>query len=186
MPVEANAAPGETGAIPEHAPVVIYRNGQLTINAENTTLADVLKLVAERTGAMIDVPPGSGLEHIVEHSGPGRANDILTQLLNGSHFNFIIVNSPQHPDDPTQVLLSLQRTDTDTPNTVSVEPQTQSSPFWKPPEPVASAPILPPQFDSSLAPPKDSESLSPEALGELMKAKARELREKAQQETQPQ
>ncbi|MFZ3263793.1 MAG: hypothetical protein WA172_07320 [Terriglobales bacterium] len=183
LPVEGSAVPGETGAIAAHAPVVIYRNGQLTINAENATLGDVLKLVAEKTGATIDVPPGSGQERIVEHSGPGRANDILTQLLNGSHFNFIIVNSPQHPDDPTQVLLSLQRPETDTPSTASVAPaQPQASPYWKPPEPGLS--VLPPQYDSTLTPPP--QGLSPEALGELMKAKAKELLEKAQQEAPPQ
>ncbi len=183
LPVEGSAAQGETGAVVEHAPVVIYRNGRLTINAENATLADVLKLVAEKTGATIDVPPGSGQERIVEHSGPGRANDILTQLLNGSHFNFIIVNSPQHPDDPTQVLLSLQRPETDGPSTASVSPpQPQASPYWKPPEPGPS--VLPPQYDSSLTPPP--QGLSPEALGELMKAKGKEILEKAQQEAPPQ
>ena len=183
LPLEASAAPGETVGITEHAPVVTYRNGKLTIDAENTTLADVLKLVAEKTGATIDLPPGSGLERIVEHSGPGRANDVLTQLLNGSHFNFIIVNSPQHPYEPTQVVLSLQRADTDTPTAVSVAPPTQPSPYWTPPTDVGPVP-LPPQYDSSLTAPK--EELTPEARGELMRAKGRELLEKARQEAPPQ
>jgi hypothetical protein len=183
LPLEASAAPGETVGITEHAPVVTYRNGKLTIDAENTTLADVLKLVAEKTGATIDLPPGSGLERIVEHSGPGRANDVLTQLLNGSHFNFIIVNSPQHPYEPTQVVLSLQRADTDTPTAVSVAPPTQPSPYWTPPTDVGPVP-LPPQYDSSLTAPK--EELTPEARGELMRAKGQELLEKARQEAPPQ
>jgi hypothetical protein len=183
LPVEASTAPGDTVGITEHAPVVTYRNGQLTIDAENTTLADVLKLVAEKTGATIELPPGSGLERIVEHSGPGRANDVLTQLLNGSHFNFIIVNSPQHPYEPAQVVLSLQRADTDAPAAVSVAPATQPSPYWTPPADVGPVP-LPPQYDSSLAAPK--EELTPEARGELMKAKGRELLEKARQEAPPQ
>jgi hypothetical protein len=183
LPLEASAAPGETVGITEHAPVVTYRNGRLTIDAENTTLADVLKLVAEKTGATIDLPPGSGLERIVEHSGPGRANDVLTQLLNGSHFNFIIVNSPQHPYEPTQVVLSLQRADTDTPTAVSVAPPTQPSPYWTPPTDVGPVP-LPPQYDSSLTAPK--EELTPEARGELMRAKGQELLEKARQEAPPQ
>ena len=183
LPLEASAAPGETVGIMEHAPVVTYRNGKLTIDAENTTLADVLKLVAEKTGATIDLPPGSGLERIVEHSGPGRANDVLTQLLNGSHFNFIIVNSPQHPYEPTQVVLSLQRADTDTPTAVSVAPPTQPSPYWTPPTDVGPVP-LPPQYDSSLTAPK--EELTPEARGELMRAKGQELLEKARQEAPPQ
>ncbi len=88
-------------------PVVSYRDGQLAIDAENSTLAEVLKLVAEKTGAVIDVPPGSGLERIAEHTGPARAEDVLTWLLNGSPFDFVIVGSPQPPHAPTLVLLSL-------------------------------------------------------------------------------
>jgi len=92
---------------PAHAltpPVVTYRDGQLAIDAENSTLADVLQVVAEKTGALIDVPPGSGLERIVEHTGPGHAEDVLATLLNGSAFDFIIVGSSRSRD-PIQVLL---------------------------------------------------------------------------------
>jgi hypothetical protein len=166
--------------------IVTYQNGQLTIRADGATLADVLTQVAAKTGATIEVPPGSGLERIVEHSGPGRPNEILTQLLNGSHFNFIIVASPQHPDSPTHVLLSLQRADTETPATVAAAPAVQSSPLWTPPPPSLEPQPLPPQYDSSLAPPKDKDELSPEARGELMKAKMRELIEKSQQQSPPQ
>jgi hypothetical protein len=93
------------------APVVTYRDGQLAIDAVNSTLAEVLKLVAQKTGAVIDVPPGSGLERIVEHTGPARAEDVLTSLLNGSAFDFVIVGSPQPPHGPTLVLLSLHGAD---------------------------------------------------------------------------
>jgi hypothetical protein len=89
--------------------VVMYANGQLTINAENLTLAALLKLIAEKTGALIDLPPGTGGERIFEHAGPGKPNDVLTQLLNGSHFNFVIVNSPQDPNAVAQVLLTVEQ-----------------------------------------------------------------------------
>ena len=111
LPDVVAGAPGTVVDTP-HSPVVTYRDGQLTIDAENSTLAAVLELVAEKTGAMIDVPSGSGLEQIVEHTGPGRAEDVLTHLLNGSAFDFIIVGSSQHPHDPTQVLLFPHRADT--------------------------------------------------------------------------
>ena len=57
LPEEAGAAPAETTAPTQHAPVVTYRDGQLTIDAQNWTVAQVLKLVAEATGATIDAPP---------------------------------------------------------------------------------------------------------------------------------
>ncbi len=183
LPAEPGMLAGETSSMAAPTPTVTYQNGQLTIRADGATLADVLTQVAAKTGATIEVPPGSGLEHIVEHSGPGRPNEILTQLLNGSQFNFIIVASPQHPDSPTQVLLSLQRSDTETPATVAAAPAAQTSPLWTPPPPSTEPQPLPPQYDSSLAPPKDKDELSPEARGELMKAKMRELIEKSQQQT---
>lgn len=101
---------------------VSYQNGDLTINAENTTLAAVLESIAKKTGAVIDVPAGSGLERIVDHIGPAPPSDVLTQLLNGSHFNFVIVSSPEHPNVPAQVLLSMR--DSEAP-VASVQPSQQ-------------------------------------------------------------
>jgi hypothetical protein len=89
-------------------PIVTYRDGQLTIDAQNSTLAEVLKLVAQKSGAKIEVPPGSGLDRIFEHAGPGPAQDVLVSLLNGSPYDFVIVSSPQTPNTPTQVLLTLR------------------------------------------------------------------------------
>ena len=80
VPDEVAAAPAGTVVSAQHPPVVTYRDGQLTINAQNSTLAEVLKLVAEKTGAVIEVPPGSGLDRIVEHTGPGQADDVLARL----------------------------------------------------------------------------------------------------------
>jgi hypothetical protein len=166
------------GATPD-APVVTYRDGQLTINAENSTLAAVLELVAQKTGAVIDVPPGSGLERIVEHTGPGRAEDVLARLLNGSPFDFVIVGSPQPPHDPMQVLLSLHTADT----TASLPPQLPKTPssasLWTPPQEVPAAAAVPYDLDGrNFQPPK--EPLTPEVLGQMMRDRAQQLREKLQ------
>jgi hypothetical protein len=182
LPDEVAAAPAGTVVLAQYAPVVTYRDGQLTIDARNSTLAEVLKLVAQKTGATIDVPPGSGLDRIFEHAGPGPAEVVLARLLNGSPFDFIIVSSPQHPQQLAQVLLSLRSADADVPNPAPAPRALTSPPAWTPPE-APSIQILPPQYDSSLTPPK--EPLSPEARGELMREKAREIRERAQQQYPP-
>jgi hypothetical protein len=175
------SVPAEKAAAP-HAPVVTYRDGQLTIDAENSTLAAVLQMIAEKTGAVIEVPPGSGLEHIFEHTGPGPVNDVLERLLNGSPFNFIIVSSAQNPNQPAQVLLSLHGPETDTPTPPTVAAAPPPSPaLWTPPPVVPSATVFTPMV---IEPPK--EPLSPEALGELMKDKAKELREQLQRQQQQQ
>ena len=151
-------APTQTG------PVVTYRDGQLTVDAENSTLAAVLKLIAEKTGAVIDVPPGSGQERIFEHTGPGQANDVLERLLNGSAFNFIIVSSAQHVDQPAEVLLSLRGPEA--PVVASVQPKPVNIvPSTAPPP---QAPTAMPSIDL-VALPKDVDQLSPEERGELMR-----------------
>jgi hypothetical protein len=128
---------------------------------------------------VIDIPPGSGQERIFEHTGPAPANDVLERLLNGSPFNFIIVSSPQHPNQPAEVLLSLHGPDTETPSVAVVPPKPSlSPPLWTPPEtPASTAAVLSLPVDT---PPK--EPLSPEALGEMMKERARLLRDQLQKQ----
>ena len=134
--------------------VVTYANGQLTINAENLTLAALLKLIAEKTGAVIDLPPGTGHERIFEHAGPGKPNDVLTQLLNGSHFNFVIVNSPQDPNAVAQVLLTVE--------------QEGASPAAAPRTEVLAARAQEPA-PSPYPAKKPAEDMSPDQRGEYMK-----------------
>jgi hypothetical protein len=183
LPIQAERSSAGSGLAaaeaPLHGPVVTYRDGQLTIDAENSTLAAVLELVAEKTGAVIEVPPGSGLERIVEHTGPGRAEDVLASLLNGSPFDFVIVGSPQPPHVPMQVLLSLHTADTP----ASLPPQLPQTPtsasLWTPPQDAPTVAAVPYELDSrNLEPPK--EPLSPEVLGQMMRDRAQRLREKLQ------
>jgi hypothetical protein len=155
---------------------VTYGDGQLSINAENETLAAVLQLVAEKTGAVIEVPPGTGTERIFEHAGPGQANEVLTQLLTGSHFNFVIVNSPQHPSEPEQVLLSLVRADPESPAPGSTSNALTAVPQVTPETGDAAARQV-----SSRRPPS-TQQLSPEEVEMMMQERTRELREQAQQQ----
>jgi hypothetical protein len=183
MPEEGAAV--AANASTQNGPTVTYRDGQLTIDARNSTLAEVLKLVAEKSGATIEIPPGSGQERIVEHAGPGPAQDVLARLLNGSAYDFIIVSSPQSPHGPAQVLLSLH-----SPDAPVVQPPvnrlavTASASLWTPPaeSPTAGA-VVPVPTDPGVLPPK--EQLTPEVLGKMMREKAAQLREQMQQQ-QPQ
>ena len=55
---------------PAAAPLVIYLNGKLSISAKNSTLGDVLRAIAAKTGAAIDVPENAN-ERVVSQLGPG-------------------------------------------------------------------------------------------------------------------
>jgi hypothetical protein len=160
---------------------VTYADGELTIDSENLTLAAVLQLVAEKTGAVIELPPGTGQERIIEHAGPGRAEDVLASLLNGSPFDFVIVGSPLRPHLPTQVLLSLHKAD-DTNATLAAQPPKPIVAAYTPPPEPAVAAVQPDLTGISFEVPK--EPLTPDDLSKLMKEKTQQLRERIQQQQQ--
>ena len=84
-------------------PQVSYQDKQLTIIAPNSTLADILRAVRKQTGADIEVP--SAPERVVTHLGPGPARDVLSDLLNGSRFNYVLLGSPGNDAILTRVVL---------------------------------------------------------------------------------
>jgi hypothetical protein len=91
--------------MPPQPPQVSYLNGQLLVIAHNSTLADVLSAVSSQTGAVIDVPPGSGGERVAGRMGPGPTRDVLAALLNGSQFDYVIVASLPNPARVEHVIL---------------------------------------------------------------------------------
>jgi len=87
------------------APEVTYHDGQLAIRSQGSTLAEVLKAIAQKTGAVIEVPAGGGMERVFERAGPANTDAVLRRLLTGSDFNFVILTPPQTPHKPARVLL---------------------------------------------------------------------------------
>ncbi|HXZ81051.1 MAG TPA: AMIN domain-containing protein [Terriglobales bacterium] len=89
------AAGAEVSGITPQKPKVIFQNGLLTIDAENSTMADILYEVSSQTGAQVDMPMAEGaFERVVAKLGPGNPRDVMTQLLQGSSFTYLIVESP--------------------------------------------------------------------------------------------
>ena len=91
--------------MPAMPPEVSFRDGQLTIVAENSTLADILRAVRAQTHASVDVPP-SATERVVSHFGPGPVRAVLAELLNGSHFNYVLLGSAADPAALDRVILT--------------------------------------------------------------------------------
>jgi hypothetical protein len=91
---------------PPSAPRVDWDGHQLSIRCENATLADVLVAVRERIKATIDLPPGAAAERVALDLGPGPAREVLTDLLSGSRFNYVIVASESNDEIVASVVLS--------------------------------------------------------------------------------
>jgi hypothetical protein len=86
---------GESGAqAMATRPQVTFQNGLLGIRAENSTMADVLRAVQRATGASIDFP-GFASERVNIDLGPGALRDIVTSLLDGSRYDYILLASQQ-------------------------------------------------------------------------------------------
>jgi hypothetical protein len=104
---------------PAAAPVVNYQNGKLTIVAKNSTLGDILRAIAAKTGAAIDLPEAAN-ERVVSQLGPAPARDVMAALLNGSHFNYVMVGTEADPKSVARVVLTAKREHTDSsPNSVA-------------------------------------------------------------------
>jgi hypothetical protein len=85
---------------------VSYENGLLSISSDKATLSEVLHLVQLRTGAEISIPAGAEQERVVAAIEPAPAPEVLARLLNGSHFNFLILNSASDPRQLDKVILT--------------------------------------------------------------------------------
>jgi AMIN domain len=85
---------------------VQFRNGRLSISTERASLDEILNEVRRQTGTEITVPPGAAQEQIVTNIGPLPIREALVSLLNGSRFNFIMVDSEREPGKLKSVILT--------------------------------------------------------------------------------
>ena len=97
------SVPANDVAVPPH---VSYANGQLLIDARNSTLKDILSAVEQRTGAAFDIGSGDTSERVVGRLGPGPARDVLADLFNGSHFNYVMLSPAGDPSALMRVVLT--------------------------------------------------------------------------------
>ena len=86
--------------------VVSFQNGLLRISSNKASLSEVLFAVHQRTGAEIAIPAGAEQEVVVAEIGPGAAPEVLSSLLTGSKFNFLILSSAADSRVLDRVILS--------------------------------------------------------------------------------
>jgi hypothetical protein len=101
--------------LPTSAPQVSFHNDQLMIVAHNSTLGDVLRAVRNQTGAAVEIP-ANATERVVGRFGPGPARDVLAVLLNGSHFNYVMLGSAANPNALDRVILTHKTGASETPS----------------------------------------------------------------------
>lgn len=100
------APPPTLDQLPPTPPQVRFQNGELTIDAHNSTLAQVLRAVQAKTGASIDIPGSAGSDRVATLIGPGQPRDVLNTLLNGSKFDYVILGVAGDPGAVQKVILT--------------------------------------------------------------------------------
>ena len=108
--------------LPATRPTVTYRNGQLAILANNSTLQDVLSAVRQQTGANIESSGLAAGDRVYVKLGPGAPKDVLAALLDGSRFNFAILSSASDPNAIAHVVLMPKSGSGVPPSTVAANP----------------------------------------------------------------
>ena len=131
MPAGNNAPPAATSVpaaqLPTPAPppkkVQINVQGDLlSLTSNKGSLAEVLNELQRLTGASVVVPPGAEQEEVAVSLGPASPREVISQLLNGSRYNFIIVGADNDANKVARLILTPK-----SPGGVTAEIQTNRS-----------------------------------------------------------
>ena len=143
----ARGAIAQTAESPARAtvpPKISYVNGQLSIDAAGSTLADLLAQVAALTGVKIDIPSGAASERMpVVELGPGPARQILASLLSDSNFDYLIQAADADPEKIQSVLLLAREKRGSGANGTDVVARASRAAAPPPEAPVEDSPVAP-------------------------------------------
>lgn len=101
-------------------PNVTWNSQGLRIQATNSSLSQILSAVSTQTGAKIE--GASSDERVFGEYGPGTARDVLSQLLRGSDYDFLMLGD-QGQGTPRQIILTARRNAAGNANHNNINPQ---------------------------------------------------------------
>jgi hypothetical protein len=111
-PLSANLAvpqppASSTPATSDHnvSAAVDYTSGQLTVISDRASLGQVLKLIAGKTGAVIDVASEVQQEPVVAKLGPSPVRDVLTALLDSPRIDYIVFGTGDEPGSLQRIVV---------------------------------------------------------------------------------
>ncbi|HMC32470.1 MAG TPA: hypothetical protein VKL99_16660 [Candidatus Angelobacter sp.] len=103
----AGSSPAPAGH--DASAAVDYASGQLTVVADNATLGFVLKLIAGKTGAVVDLAPELQKEPVVARLGPGSVREVLTGLLDSPRIDYIVLGNGDGPGSLQCIVVRVRR-----------------------------------------------------------------------------
>ena len=91
--------------MPPVPPKVSYQNGLLSVEATNSTLGDILNSIRTKAGIQIDGLQGA-TDRVAAKLGPAPADTVLTALLRGSRYDYLILGRPEQPEIVQRLILN--------------------------------------------------------------------------------
>jgi len=90
--------------LPAQAPRVSFDNGQLTIDAQNSSLKDVLTAICLQIGAGLDIAPGIADSRIAVHLA-GSPRQVISMLLYDPGLGYILIGLPGNAEGVQKIFL---------------------------------------------------------------------------------
>ncbi|MGC2695708.1 MAG: hypothetical protein WA738_07950 [Candidatus Angelobacter sp.] len=103
-PLVAAGVPGSTMSHDSSA-AVDYVSGRLTLVSDSAPLGYVLKLIARKTGAVVDLAPELQNEPVVARLGPGPVREVLTSLLDSPRIDYIVLGTGDEPGSLKRIVV---------------------------------------------------------------------------------
>ncbi len=104
-PAEQPPEPMTPEKLPAEPPTVSYAGGQLKIDSKNATLAEILDAIKSKTGTEFETIPEVAKERVAVHLS-GSPRQVLSDLLYGSKFGYVILTNPGDPSAVQKVVLT--------------------------------------------------------------------------------
>ena len=92
--------------MPPAPPQVTFRNGLLTVNAVNSTLASLLTAIRNKTGIEFEGAELAGQDRVAISMGPATEGEVLASILSGSNLDYMVMGRPDSPTIVQKVLLT--------------------------------------------------------------------------------
>jgi hypothetical protein len=158
---------------------VTWDSRGLTIEATNSSLDAILKDVATATGAKVDGKVGD--ERVFGSYGPGSARDVISQLLDGTAYNVLMVGD-QGEGTPRQIVLSNRPTGPAPTNNAQNNSDDEAE-YEQPQQP--GVPIVHNAFPQQGMPPEQNQQQMEERRAE-MEQRQEQMRQQQEQQQQQQ
>lgn len=106
-PAKSMAEPALPENLPPPTPAqVTYHNGLLTVQATNSTLAGLLAAIRNKTGIQFEGLEAGAPERVAVSVGPAPEGEVLAAILDGSKFDYVVLNRSDSPETVQRVLLT--------------------------------------------------------------------------------